>query len=88
MRGQLGHNIRPHARSHPEFPLHGCMDNLRIERSLDLQATWVIDVLGFFDMLSMGVCTTSHWQTSGRLVQELNVSTVGSVIRELKALNC
>ena len=25
-----------------------------------------------FDMLSMGVCTTTHWQTSGRLVQELN----------------
>ena len=30
----------------------------------------------YFDMLSMGVCTTSHWQTSGRLVQELNVYTV------------
>ena len=30
----------------------------------------------YFDMLSMGVCTTSHWQTSGRLVQELNVCTV------------
>ena len=24
----------------------------------------------------MGVCTTRQWQTSGRLVQELNVSTV------------
>ena len=30
----------------------------------------------FFDMLSMDVCTTRHWQTSGRLVQELNVCTV------------
>ena len=29
-----------------------------------------------FDMLSMGVCTTRHWQTFGRLVQELNVYTV------------
>ena len=27
-------------------------------------------------MLSMGVCTTRQWQTSGRLVQELNVCTV------------
>ena len=24
----------------------------------------------------MGVCTTSYWKTSGRLVQELNVCTV------------
>ena len=30
----------------------------------------------FFDVLSTGVCTTKHWQTSGRLVQELNVGTV------------
>ena len=30
----------------------------------------------YFDMLSMGVCTTRHWQTTGRLVQELNVCTV------------
>ena len=27
------------------------------------------------DMLSMGVCTTRQWLTSGRLVQELNVCT-------------
>ena len=37
----------------------------------------VIDVLGFFfDMLSMGFFTTRHYQTSGRLVQELDVCTV------------
>ena len=30
----------------------------------------------FSDMLSTVFCTTRHWQTSGRLVQELNVSTV------------
>ena len=29
-----------------------------------------------FDMLSMGVCTTGHWQTLSRLVQGLNVCTV------------
>ena len=28
------------------------------------------------DVLSIVVCTTRHWQTSGRLVQELNVCTV------------
>ena len=27
------------------------------------------------DMLSMGVCTTRQWVTSGRLVQELNACT-------------
>ena len=27
-------------------------------------------------LFDMGVCTTSHWQMSGRLVQELNVFTV------------
>ena len=31
----------------------------------------------FFGMLSMGVYTTVHFQTSCRLVQELNVCTVG-----------
>ena len=53
------------------------MDDLTIEHSLDLQATWAIGVLGiFFDMLSMCVCKTRQWQTSGRLVQELIVGTV------------
>ena len=28
-----------------------------------------------FDVLAMGVFTTRHWMTSGRLVQELNVCT-------------
>ena len=52
------------------------MDDLRTERSFEWQA-WVIDMRGlYFDMLSMGFCTTRHWQTSGRLVQELNMCTV------------
>ena len=47
------------------------------ERSFDSQATWGIDVLDLFlDMVSMGVCTTRRWQTSSRLVQELNACTV------------
>ena len=33
---------------------------------------WLI----FFDMLSMGICTARQWQTSDRLVQEVNVCTV------------
>ena len=31
-------------------------------------------------MLSVGVCTTSHLQTSGRVVQELSVCTVLSIV--------
>ena len=50
------------------------MRAVKTERNFDLQATWVIDVPGlFFDMFSMGVCTTRHWEVSGRPVQELHV---------------
>ena len=53
------------------------MDDTTTELSIDFQATWVIDVLGiFFDLLSLGVCTTSHWQMFGRLMQKLNVCTL------------
>ena len=53
------------------------MDDLATEHSFDLQVFVAIDVLGlFFDILLMGVCTTRHWQTSNRLVQELHVCTV------------
>ena len=44
-----------------------------------------------FDMLSMDVCTTRYRQTSGRLVQELNVSNVapqGSIERRKKYTIC
>ena len=59
------------------FSGHWCMDGLTTERSLDLQTTRVIDVLGlFFAMSSMGVCATRHWQTTGRLVQGLHVRIV------------
>ena len=51
--------------------------NSKLNVSFISQALWVIYVLGLcFDVLSMGVCKTRHWQTSGRLVQELHVCTV------------
>ena len=31
-----------------QFPGQGCIDDLETERSFDLEATWVIDVLGLF----------------------------------------
>ena len=60
-----------------QVPGYGCMDDLTTERSFASQDTWVINVVGLLsDMLAMGLRTTRHWQTSGRLVQELNVCTV------------
>ena len=82
MCGHPGHITRPHA---TQFPGHGCMDDLKTELCLDSQATWVIDVFGFFfDNLSMGVCTTRNWQMSGRLVQELNACTVDNAAMKRK----
>ena len=53
------------------------ISDLTTEHSFDLQATYAIDVLGYFsDMLSVGVCTNIHLQTSCRLMQILNVCTV------------
>ena len=63
-----------------QFLGHGCMHDLTTECSFDAQATWVIDVLSLsIDMPSMVVCTTRHWETSGRLVQEINVCTVVAI---------
>ena len=59
------------------FPGHSCIGDHTTDRSFDLQATWVSDVVGsFLDTLSMGICTARHCHTSGRLVQELAVCTV------------
>ena len=69
MHGQPGHITRADA---TQFFGHRCKDALTPERTFDSQATWAIDVLALLDMLSMGACTTRYWQTSGRLVQELN----------------
>ena len=62
----------------PDCKSVSCIDDLTTERSFDSQSTRAIDVLGlFFDILFMGVCTTGHRQTSGRLVvQELTICTV------------
>ena len=56
------------------------MDDLTTEPGFDSQVTWVIDVHSLFlDMLTTGVCTTGYWQTSGRLLQKLNVCTVSNL---------
>ena len=53
------------------------MNDLTSERSYDSQVTLAINVRGLiFDLLPMSVCTTGHWQTSGRLEQKFDVSAV------------
>ena len=63
-----------------KFPGHGCDHRSMTSKP---KAALISKLRGslmclayFFDMLSMWMCTNRHWQTSGRLVQELNVCTV------------
>ena len=54
------------------------MDELTTKSALisKIHRSCVMCLTYFFDMLDVVICTTGHWQTSGRLVQELNVCTV------------
>ena len=73
MRCQPEHNTWPQARLSPNFL---GMDDLTTERSSDSQDMWSLMCSDYFYYISfIGDCTTSHWQTSGRLVQELNACT-------------
>ena len=77
MCGQPEHNTQPHARLPPSFPGIDAWMTSQPKVALIHKATWVIDVLGLLhDMLSMDTFSTRHWQTSGRLRQELNDCTV------------
>ena len=77
MRGPPSHNTRSHAQMPPSFLGKDTWMTSQLKMALLHKATWVIDVLSlFFDMSSVGVCTTKPHKTSGRLLQELNVCTV------------
>ena len=66
---------QPHARLSP-FPWYSCMCEVTTERTLICKLCWSLMCLDyFFDISNMGVCTTSHRQTSGQLVQEIHVCT-------------
>ena len=73
MPGQLGHNTRLHFQFPPGFmDMDACTTpQLNVVLVRKLLCAWLI-----LDTLSISVCTTRHWQTSGQLVQELNVCTV------------
>ena len=77
MRGQPGHKTRPHAWSPPSVQGMGAWMTSKLNVALIRNLRGSLMCLAyFFDMIPNGVCTTAHWQTSGRLVQELNVCTV------------
>ena len=50
MRGQPGQNARPQARLPANFLWHGCMGDLATGGNFDLEASWVIAMLGFFSL--------------------------------------
>ena len=60
------------------------MNEIKTERSFGSLATCLIEVLGFyfFDMLSVGACTTGHWQT----IPEVN--QISSGFRVSISLQC
>ena len=76
MCGQPGHDTQPHTRTPPSFL---GMDASQLNVALIHNLFWSLMCLAYsFDMLSMGICTTRHWQTPSQLVQELNVCTIPS----------
>ena len=77
MSGRPAHNTQPHARLPTSFLGMEAWMTSQLNVELIRKPRGVLMCLAyFFDMLSMGVCKTRHWQTSGRLVQELNTCTV------------
>ena len=77
MPGQTRHNTRPHVQFPPSFlDMDACRTSqMNIVLVRKLLCAWPI-----FDTLSIRVCTIRHWQTTGQLVHELNVCTVGSLL--------
>ena len=75
--GQPRYNTWPHARLPPSFMVTDAWMTSQLNVALIRKLCGPLKCLAyFFGMLSMGVCTTRHWQTSGPLVQELNDCTV------------
>ena len=71
MPGRPGHNQRPHL-----LGIDARMTSqLNIALIRKLRRSWM-SLQYYFGMISMGICTTRHYQTPDRLVQVLNVCTV------------
>ena len=82
MRGQSGHDTCPHVKSTPSvLGLNSWMTSQLNEALIPKLYVGHSCVWLFFDILFMDVCTTRQWQTSGRLVQELNACIVDLMYR-------
>ena len=73
MRGHPGPNTQPHARLQPSFKDIDAWITSKLNEALVCKLR--VSLMSLADILH-AVCTTRHWQTSGRLVQELNVCTL------------
>ena len=77
MREQSGHNTRPDTQLQPSFLGMDAWMTSQMNGTLARKLRGSLVFLAcIFDVFAMGVFTTRHWMTSGRLVQELNVYTV------------
>ena len=87
MHGQSEHNIQTHARLPPSFlDMDACITSqLKVALIRKLRGP-LMCLANVLDMLTMGVCTTRHWQSSSRLVQELNVCTVALLMPQTHQL--
>ena len=67
MLGQHGRNTRPHAQSTwVKFPLHGCMNDCKLNVALILKQRGSLRCLCFVYILCTSVCTARYWQASSR----------------------
>ena len=74
MRGHPGYNTRPNARLPPSFLGMDVWITSQLNLSLIRKLRGSLIHLAYVsNIFSMGVYTTGHWKTSGRLVQELDV---------------
>ena len=56
--------------------INKCRSQLDVGLIRKIRGFELVCLAYLFYIASMGVCTTYHWHTPGRLVQELNVCTV------------
>ena len=76
MLGQPGLNARPHARLAPIFLGKDARMTSQLNVVFHRKLRGSLVCLSYFWHVIHGCLKNRHWQTSGRLVQELNVCTV------------
>ena len=73
------HDRTPDCTQFSEYGCHHKSQTLQLNVALIRKLRGSLLCLVYFvDFLYIGVCKTMHWETSGRLVQELNICTVST----------